>query len=96
MVSGRVTDATELKCEGAQATAMHDDGDHGGGGDNSGQQSGDDNGDQGDNSGDLAENQGENEQLCTTASLTPGAVVQEAELSVSSAGAIWDKIELNG
>lgn len=31
---------------------------------------------------------------CGTASLVPGAKVQEAELSVSSAGAVWEKVDL--
>lgn len=31
---------------------------------------------------------------CTTAALVPGAVVAEAELSLSGAGAVWDHIEL--
>ena len=32
--------------------------------------------------------------MCTTADLTPGAVVQDAELRISSAGAVWDEVEL--
>ena len=31
---------------------------------------------------------------CTTAALTPGAVVRIAELNVTSAGAVWDRIEI--
>jgi hypothetical protein len=32
--------------------------------------------------------------MCTTAALTPGAVVEEANLSISSAGSVWNKIEM--
>ncbi|MHB8234401.1 MAG: hypothetical protein ACYDHT_07080 [Solirubrobacteraceae bacterium] len=32
---------------------------------------------------------------CTTTALVTGAVVREAELSVSSAGSVWKKVELN-
>jgi hypothetical protein len=31
---------------------------------------------------------------CTTAALVPGAVVGEADLTISSAGAIWSRVEL--
>lgn len=54
---------------------------------------GDDNGGEeqsGDNSG---EEGGSN---CTTADLTPGAVVQEAELKVENGKAVFEKVELSG
>ena len=88
-ISGRVTSSTELECEAAEPQTMqsHDRGP--GGGDNGGQSG--DNGDQGDDNGDMND-QGEN--MCTTAALIPGTRVQEAELQVSSAGAIWEKVEL--
>jgi hypothetical protein len=97
VVSGKVTDATELDCEtGTPGTPSvfggdsHDSGGlSGGDGDDT---NGDNNGDN-NNSG-VDENGGGDEQACTTAALTPGAVVREAELSVSSAGAIWQKVEL--
>lgn len=41
-------------------------------------------------------NSGEGDQSCTTAALVAGAVVREAELSVSSAGAVWDHVNLIG
>lgn len=31
---------------------------------------------------------------CTTASLTPGTAVHEADLKVSGAGSVWEKVEL--
>jgi hypothetical protein len=33
-------------------------------------------------------------ESCTVAALIPGAVVREAELKVSSAGAVWEKVDL--
>ena len=41
-------------------------------------------------------NPGEGDQSCTTAALVAGAVVREAELSVSGAGAVWDHVDLIG
>lgn len=72
------------------------------GDDNGGQgeeEPGDDNG--GDNSGEGSENSGpgnggEEHGNCTTAALTPGAVVQEAELKVESGKATFEKVELSG
>lgn len=72
------------------------------GDDNGGQgeeEPGDDNG--GDNSGPGSENSGddnggEDHGNCTTAALTPGAVVQEAELKVESGKATFEKVELSG
>lgn len=68
---------------------------------------GDDNGGQGeeepgdDNGGQEGEapdpgNGGEEHGNCTTAALTPGAVVQEAELKVESGKATFEKVELSG
>jgi hypothetical protein len=88
MVSGQVTDATEVKCEGAEPQEMehsrHADGDHGGG-----SNGGDDNGNDDD--------QGEDAQgaaMCSSANLVPGAIVQDAELRISGPGAIWREVEL--
>jgi hypothetical protein len=73
------------------------------GDDNGGQgeeEPGDDNG--GDNSGQESESPGDGnggeEQAgsCGTAALTPGAVVQEAELKVESGKATFEKVELSG
>jgi hypothetical protein len=87
MVSGTVNDDTEIECEAPDmsATSFHrddDGGDHNGGDDNSGP--GNDNED---NDNDEMEN-------CGTSSLTPGTIVHEAELKLSGAGAVWDKVEL--
>jgi hypothetical protein len=84
MASGTVTSATELRCEAQEPAEMqnHDRGRGDNGGDN---ERGDDNGD---NDNDEAN------QMCTTADLTPGAIVQKAELRISGAGAVWDEVEL--
>jgi len=64
--------------------------------DNGGEQAGDDNSAPGsensgsDNSGDQGSSN------CTTADLTPGAVVQEAELKVANGQATFEKVELSG
>jgi hypothetical protein len=36
----------------------------------------------------------EDEHACSAADLVPGARVHEAELEVTSAGAIWEEVEL--
>ncbi len=99
-VSGKVTEDTEIGCESATRPTSGDDDE---GGDESGSSgdssvsavahasstgSGDDEGenDQGDDEGGA--------QSCTTTALTPGAVVRAAELEVSGAGAVWEKVDL--
>lgn len=91
-VSGDVTSDTEIECQAPDTSGMqsHESGD--GGGDNPGDNSqgdnnqGDDDQGQGDDNGDNAS--------CSSADLTPGTVVHEARLSLSGAGATWDKVEL--
>jgi hypothetical protein len=60
-------------------------------GDNGGSTTGDDNGDN--NNGGGGGDEG-NSQTCTTASLTPNTVVQGAELKITSAGAVFDQVDL--
>jgi hypothetical protein len=99
-VSGRVTTDTEIECPAAQMPGMGQ-GSSGGSDDNDDQSQagnpgqGDDQGenDQGDD--DQGEHQGVG-QACSSAALAPPAAVQEAELSISSQGAVWNKIELAG
>jgi hypothetical protein len=105
VVSGKVTEQTEISCS-SQQEEDNDADDNGGeegsgdhstsfahvhGDDMSGGHSGDDNGDSGDQ-GD--EHQSSEPASCGTAALVPGAKVQEAELKISSAGAIWEKVDL--
>ena len=94
-VSGKVTEATRLECESATAQDDDEQGD-----DNQGDEQGTSGGDEhsgatattaSNDSGDDDEQGGE---ACTTEALVPNAVVREAELSVSSAGAVWEKVEL--
>lgn len=100
-VSGEVTDGTEISCESqsdngdsqgdddqGDATASHDEGDQGEDpGDNEqGEDPGDD--DQGE------DGEGDGETACSTADLTPGAVVHEAELKVTSEGAVFEEVQL--
>ncbi len=80
-VSGAVTADTNIECEMAEPEIDMQAEDQGpGGGDNSG-----DDGGQGDD-------QGEDGQPC--APVMPGMVVRRAELRISSAGAVWDEVEL--
>lgn len=102
-VSGRVVDGTtEIECRSATPTATatrHGDDDAAGddrsgpsdnsgpGSDNSGR---DDDGDDDDEN----EEENENEGNCTSAALTPGTVVREAELQASDGGAVFREVEL--
>lgn len=102
MVSGKVNENTQIECPSVAPTAtMADDhgasqsgdgsGDHGSGDGSgpSGEQGGRDDGSDGGN------DDGNDEAAqCTSAALVSGAVVHEAELSVGSAGAVWEKVEL--
>ena len=99
-VSGKVTEATHLECEGTEGTEGDDDGPGSTSGDHGstsgprddmsgGSGSGDDEGD-GDHGDDDAPGAGS----CTTAALVPGATVNEAELAIGPGGAVWEKVEL--
>jgi hypothetical protein len=106
-VSGTVTEGTEIECRSAMAAAARDGNDDQGddrghdGQSNSGpgdgrhgDVSGRD-GDDNDANDDNDNNDNDQAEHCTTAALVPGAVVREAELRVSSAGSVWEKVELN-
>ncbi len=105
-VSGKVTEETELSCRPAAPAGASDDGgdegtgsgDQGTGGDSA--RSASAGGDEQEGGGDHGDDQGNGDdgesQSCTTAALTPGAVVADAELSVGGSGAVWDHIELIG
>jgi hypothetical protein len=84
-VSGTVNGDTEIECEAADMSQTNFNRDDEGGDHNSG----DDNDDQGDN-----DDNDDNVQNCDSSSLTPGTIVHEAELKLSGAGAVWDKVEL--
>ncbi len=61
---------------------------------NSGDDDQGDNNDQGDDNDDQGEN--ENEGNCSTDALQPTTIVKEAELRLTSGGAVFEKIELGG
>jgi hypothetical protein len=96
--SGQVTSATRLECEGAENEGQEEnesmkarsarDG-SGDGNDNNGS----DNNRGEDNNGGNADN-GDDNASCTTASLTPGRTVKEAELELKSTGPVFEKIEV--
>jgi hypothetical protein len=85
-VSGTVNGDTEIECDAADMsqTSFHRDDQ---GGDHSG-------GDQGDNNDNNDQGDDNEMQNCDSSSLTPGTIVHEAELKLSGAGAVWDKVEL--
>jgi hypothetical protein len=102
-VSGKVTEQTEILCapttpapggddsddeagsgEGDHGSSSHGESREGSHGDAHAASSGDD-GEDGHDGG---------PQSCTTAALAPGAMVREAELKISSAGAVWERVAL--
>jgi hypothetical protein len=92
-LTGTVTAGTEIECENEDENEAGDDrrsreGENSGPSDNSGP--GSEN--SGNNEGD--ENDEQDEVSCSTADLTQGAVVHEAELEASGAGAVFEEIEL--
>jgi hypothetical protein len=102
-ISGMVTQSTEIECEAAgddNDNAGDDDngdddnsGPGGGGGDHrtaSAMSTSDDGGGNDDNGDGGDDNGGE----CTTADLTRGTVVQQAELELSNGQATFDEVEL--
>jgi len=98
-VSGKVTDQTRLRCEGAENRAEvgedendGDDGARASESDRSGRQAEDTQTE--DRHGDDEAGEDRAGESCTTAALVPGAVVREAELEVDSAGAVWEEVEL--
>jgi hypothetical protein len=68
--------------------SRHADGVHGGG-----SNGGDDNGDNDGNNDDQREDE-QGAAMCSSANLVPGAIVRDAELTISGAGAIWREVEL--
>ena len=92
--TGAVTNDTNLKCEAPennQGNNGDNDGDRGEARDDGGPGP---SGGGGDGNGDNGDDGGMGEQNCSTAALTPGAAVSEAELRISSTGAVWHEVEL--
>jgi hypothetical protein len=101
-LSGAVTDDTEIECDDDAASASQDgdddegDDDRGGecGGDKGDEDPGDDRDDEhGDDDGE-GHHAGNGDDECGPEALTVGAIVEEAELKISSAGREWREIEL--
>ena len=104
-ISGLVTSATEIKCEGPDdhsASSSRDHGSSGSGDDNGGRGELEPGDDHGDNSGPGSSNSGpgrgddndDNGVQCTTADLTVGTVVHEADLELQNGVATFDEVEL--
>ena len=75
---------------GGRSASDDQSGDESGNGDHNAS-GGDDNAGGGDDNG---QGDDENAQNCTMANLSHGAFVRGAELRISSAGAVWDKVDL--
>jgi hypothetical protein len=99
--TGTVNSDTEIECENTTAASTRDDGgdsqesgddNSGTGSTNSGDDDQGDNNDQGDDNNDQAENEGN----CGTDALQAGTIVKEAELRLTSGGAVFKDIELGG
>lgn len=107
-LSGLVGEETEIECGGdhhGMASVSDDGEEHGGSTDEEGDgEQGDDRGDHGeegedhhDEAGDSGDDDGEGEApSCTTADLTEGATVKEAELKLEHGTATFEKVELTG
>jgi hypothetical protein len=108
VIAGKVTEATEIRCESAMADNDEDRGDfddqdgssgHSPGGPPTGREDGDSHGgpgsgqDQNDNDGD-DNDEHEDAPPCASGALVAGAAVREAELRIDSVGAVWEQIEL--
>jgi len=100
--SGMVSEETRIECIPATGPASTE-----GDGEDSGQSSGasvqpdavhplaaQSHGDEQGQDGQQEGQDGSEGTPCTSAALTPGAVVRVAELNVTSAGAVWDRIEI--
>jgi hypothetical protein len=109
-VSGKVTEKTELRCQPATPPGESGDDqreDEQGSSVQSGEQDeGSGSGDfasghgdfmarSADFRGDDAQDEGDDgQEACTTAALTPGTVVLEAELELTGSGAVWEKLDI--
>lgn len=87
--SGRVTSRTELECEAPEQNNGPNESSRDGGGGREGEQ-----GEENEQEQQGEENEQEGNQACSTANLTPGTMVKEAELRISSSGKTWEKVEL--
>ncbi len=93
-VAGTVTEGTEIECDNQGSASASDDqqGDDDPGEDEG--QAGDDQGDEGESADDESGDDNDQGGNCTTADLVPGAVVEEAELSLENGAATFEEVEL--
>lgn len=102
-LKGTVDSGTEIECDNSTQTTTTASTRDDGGDSNSGDQissttpstSGDDETQGDDDQGDNNDDQGE-DSSCGTDALTAGTIVKEAELHLTSAGAVFDQIDLGG
>jgi hypothetical protein len=91
-ISGKIDSTTEIECRAPRAGDDGDMHERDGGGDNSGPGRGDDNED---HSGPGRDGDGDREERdCTTADLTEGTPVHEAELHGSGDNAVFEEVKL--
>jgi hypothetical protein len=104
-LTGKVTPDTEIECDDDTAKSSGDGGDDHGddeqgddddqGDDDHGGRGDDDDEDEGDHHhGDHHGDHGDDDEACAPDALKVGAKVEEATLKISSAGRIWEEIEL--
>jgi hypothetical protein len=91
LVSGSITDATQIKCPSIAGGGDDGNGD-GDGGDGNNQRGS--NSGHGGPTGGNGDDEGDGNVACTLAAATPGTVVSEAELHVSRSGAVWETLVL--
>jgi Bacterial TSP3 repeat len=99
-ISGMVTEETEIKCESSSPTAsasMSSQSEDSSGDEQGQEEEGQEEQEeeQGDDEGESGGDQGGSAN-CTTADLTPGAVVKQAELQVESGTPVFEEVELAG
>jgi hypothetical protein len=105
VVKGKVTEQTRLECPSSTVAGADRRDDQGGGDDQSGRDSGENGGPtqigqehrdfQGEDAQDAGDDDGQlGQESCTSAALVPGAKVGEAELVITSAGPVWEKVDL--
>jgi hypothetical protein len=105
-LTAKVTADTEIECDpgddnGEGEVETHawrneggDEGDGQSGDEGDHNDQGDD--DQGEDNNDQGDDEESDDESCPDGALAPGAIVQEAELSLTSAGLVFEKIELVG
>ena len=84
-----MTSRTELECQAPEENEVNETNEA----NETSRSDGDRNGGEGGDEREEA-NEQEGNHACSTANLTPGTMVKEAELRISSSGKTWEKVEL--